>query len=59
MSLTAIFQWEKWQYVDVGEENEEYLQFKSGVAIWDTVIVAGHYTQAHNAMVSITRRKNG
>jgi hypothetical protein len=41
----------KWQYVDGGEENEQYLEIKSGIAVGDTVIVAGHYTLAHDARI--------
>jgi hypothetical protein len=41
----------KWQYVDVGEENDDYIEVKSGVSVEDTVIVAGHYTLAHDAKI--------
>lgn len=45
----------KWNYVETGLENEEYVEilnsnfpFKAG----ELVIVAGHYTLAHDALVS-------
>jgi hypothetical protein len=43
----------KWHYVEVGEENEELIEIKSGIAVGDTVIVAGHYTLAHDAKVRV------
>jgi RND family efflux transporter MFP subunit len=45
----------KWQYVEVGEENEEFIEIKSGIAPGDSVIVSGHYTLAHDARVRITK----
>lgn len=41
----------KWQYVEVGEENNEYFEARSGIASGDTVIVGGHYTLAHDSKV--------
>jgi len=41
----------KWHYIDVGEENEDFLEIKSGIDVQDTVIVYGHYTLAHDARV--------
>jgi HlyD family secretion protein len=46
----------KWHYVETGEANDELLEIRSGLAPGDTVIVDGHYTLAHDAPVSITRR---
>jgi RND family efflux transporter MFP subunit len=43
----------KWHYVEVGEENEELIEIKSGIAVGDTVIVAGHYTLAHDARIRV------
>jgi RND family efflux transporter MFP subunit len=47
----------KWHYVDLGEENEEFIEIKSGIAVGDTVIVDGHYTLAHDARVRIEGNK--
>lgn len=44
----------KWHYVEVGEQNEEYLEIKSGIVAADIVIVSGHYTLAHDAKVSFS-----
>ena len=46
----------KWHYVETGEANDELLEIKNGLAPGDTVIVDGHYTLAHDAPVSVTRR---
>lgn len=45
----------KWRYVDVGEENERFIEVQSGVSPGDTVIVGGHYTLAHEAKIAIQR----
>ncbi len=45
----------KWHYVDVGEENDEVLEIRDGIAVGDTVIVDGHYTLAHDAKVKIVK----
>ena len=45
----------KWQYVEMGEENERYVELKSAVLPGDSVIISGHYTLAHDAKVSILR----
>ena len=45
----------KWQYVELGEENERYVELKSAVLPGDSVIISGHYTLAHDAKVSILR----
>lgn len=46
----------KWHYVDVGEENEEFIEIISGIAAGDTVIVGGHYTLAHDARVKVQEK---
>ncbi len=43
----------KWHYVEVGEENEEQVEIKSGIVPGDSVIVSGHYTLAHDARVRV------
>jgi len=47
----------KWHYVETGEENEEFIEIKSGITQGDTVIVNGHYTLAHDAKVRVERRQ--
>jgi hypothetical protein len=45
----------KWSYVDTGLENEEFVEIlKSNLPFQagDLVIVSGHYTLAHDALVS-------
>lgn len=49
----------KWHYVEVGEENEEFIEIRSGIAAGDTVIVNGHYTLAHDAKVKIDMVRAG
>lgn len=46
----------KWHYVEIGEQNEEYIEIKSGIAAGDTVIIGGHYTLAHDARIKIAIR---
>jgi RND family efflux transporter MFP subunit len=54
---TLVFRTEnglaKWCYVDVGEENEEYFDIRSGITVGDTIIVDGHYTLAHDARIKL------
>ncbi len=45
----------KWHYVDVGEDNEQFLAIRSGIDAGDTVIVDGHYTLAHDAKIRVTK----
>jgi len=45
----------KWHYVEVGDENESFLEIRAGITPGDTVIVSGHYTLAHDAKVRITK----
>lgn len=44
----------KWCYVEVGEQNEQYIEIRSGIAAGDTIIVDGHYTLAHDARIRVT-----
>jgi len=39
----------KWRYIDVGLENEDYVE------VGETVIVDGHFTLAHDARVRIEK----
>jgi RND family efflux transporter MFP subunit len=43
----------KWRYIDVGLENEDYVEVLDGVKDGETVIVDGHFTLAHDARVRI------
>lgn len=43
----------KWQYVEVGDENWEYLEARSGISVGDTVIAGGHFTLAHDTKITI------
>lgn len=43
----------KWRYIDVGLENEDYIEVLDGVKDGETVIVDGHFTLAHDAKVRI------
>lgn len=41
----------KWQYVEVGDKNDDEIEVRTGVSVGDTVIVGGHYTLAHDARI--------
>jgi membrane fusion protein, multidrug efflux system len=43
----------KWQEVTLGQQNETQLEILSGIANGDTVLVAGHYTLAHDAPIRL------
>ena len=43
----------KWHYVEIGEENQQFVEIKEGIKAGDAVIVKGHYTLAHDARVRI------
>lgn len=43
----------KWHYVDIGNQNEEYIEILKGVEAGDSVIVNGHYNLAHDAKIKI------
>jgi len=45
----------KWRYIDVGLENEDYVEVLDGVKDGETVIVDGHFTLAHDARVRIEK----
>lgn len=44
-----------WEYVELGEKNDEEQEIKSGVNEGDLVIVEGHMTLAHQARVKIIK----
>lgn len=43
----------KWHYVDVGLENEQYVEILEGVEPGDKVTISGHITLAHDTRVRI------
>jgi multidrug efflux pump subunit AcrA (membrane-fusion protein) len=43
----------KWHYVDVENENDQFIAIRSGIEPGDTVIVDGHYTLAHDARIKL------
>ena len=45
----------KWHYVDVEDENDQFIAIRSGIEPGDTVIVDGHYTLAHDARIRVTK----
>jgi RND family efflux transporter MFP subunit len=42
-----------WVYVDVGHQNDEEIEIKSGIQEGDLVVVEGHMTLAHQSKVKI------
>lgn len=45
----------KWQYVDIGVGNADYLEVTGGIEVGDSVIVEGHYSLGHNVGVIIEK----
>jgi HlyD family secretion protein len=43
----------KWHYVDVEDENDQFIAIRLGIEPGDTVIVDGHYTLAHDARIKL------
>lgn len=43
----------KWQYVMIGEHNEQYTEILEGVSPGDFVIIEGHYNLAHDSKIRI------
>ncbi len=43
----------KWKYVDIGENNEEFIEIIKGVDVDEKVIVEGHFNLAHDSKVKI------
>lgn len=54
---TVVFVYEggraKWRYVETGEETDELVEVREGLAARDTLITAGHFNLAHNAQVIV------
>lgn len=45
----------KWRYIEVGLENENYVEILDGVKEGEVVIIEGHFTLAHDARVRIEK----
>ncbi|MEW6652963.1 MAG: efflux RND transporter periplasmic adaptor subunit [Bacteroidota bacterium] len=45
----------KWKYIEMGEQNDEFIEVLSGVEPGENVIVEGQYTLAHDAKVKILK----
>jgi HlyD family secretion protein len=45
----------KWNYIDIGAENEKYIEVINGVSQEDSVIVEGHYNLAHDARIKVIK----
>jgi len=43
-----------WEYVEVGHQNDEEIEIKSGIKEGDPVVIDGHLTLAHQSRVKIT-----
>lgn len=43
-----------WEYVEVGSQNDEEIEIKSGIKEGDPVVIDGHLTLAHQSRVKIT-----
>ncbi|MDQ7818893.1 MAG: efflux RND transporter periplasmic adaptor subunit [Melioribacteraceae bacterium] len=45
----------KWKYVQIGEQNDQFIEITEGVIPGEEVIVEGHYTLAHDAKVKVIK----
>ena len=43
----------KWKYVDIGAQNDKYIEILKGVSVGDDVIVKGQFNLAHDAKVKV------
>ncbi len=46
----------KWKYVDIGEQNDKYIEILKGVKVGDDVIVKGQFNLAHDARVKVMNK---
>lgn len=53
--FTAEGEVAKWKYVDIGEQNEDYIEIKSGVDPEEAVIIEGQYNLAHDAKIKVSK----
>jgi multidrug efflux pump subunit AcrA (membrane-fusion protein) len=42
----------KWRYIETGLENEEYVEILGGLKEGEIVVVEGHFSLAHDALVN-------
>ena len=47
----------KWRYVETGEETDDMVEVREGLAARDTLITAGHFNLAHNAQVIVVNEE--
>jgi len=48
----------KWEYIDLGETNDRYIEITGGnVKVGDEVVVQGHTNLAHDARIKVVERK--
>ncbi len=47
----------KWRYVETGEETDEMVEVREGLAVRDTLITAGHFNLVHNAQVVVVNEE--
>lgn len=48
----------KWEYIDLGEINDRYIEIKGGnVKVGDEVVIKNHTNLAHDAKVKVVERK--
>lgn len=45
----------KWKYIEIGEQNDEYVEVVSGLEKGEIVIKSGHYTLNHDAKVNVIK----
>lgn len=45
----------KWKYVQIGAQNDQFIEIKEGVVPSEEVIVEGHYTLAHDSKVKVIK----
>ena len=43
----------KWQYIETGVGNADFIEITQGVLAGDTVVASGHYSLAHNVPVTV------
>lgn len=47
----------KWRYVETGEETDDMVEVREGLAARDTLITAGHFNLTHNAEVIVVNEE--
>lgn len=46
----------KWKYIQIGQQNDQYIEILDGVNVGENVIVEGQYTLAHDARVKVINK---